>query len=73
VLSLVQSLTGNEVTRKVAYTAEAGQYQGAGFPTVLCGPGSIDQAHQPDEYIESTEVDAGERFIRSLIGELESD
>jgi len=35
VLSLVQSLTGNEVTRKVAYTAEAGQYQGAGFPTVL--------------------------------------
>lgn len=73
VLSLVQSLTGNEATRKVAYTAEAGQYQGAGFPTVLCGPGSIDQAHQPDEYIESTEVDAGERFIRSLIGELESD
>ncbi len=35
VLSLVQSLTRNEVTRKVAYTAEAGQYQGAGFPTVL--------------------------------------
>ncbi|MGA0382073.1 MAG: acetylornithine deacetylase [Arenicellales bacterium] len=72
ILSLVQSLTGNEVTHKVAYTAEAGQYQGAGFPTVLCGPGSIDQAHQPDEFIEESEVEAGERFLRSLIADLEA-
>ena len=70
ILSLVQGLTGNLETSKVAYTAEAGQYQGAGFPTVLCGPGSIDQAHQPDEYLESSEVENGERFIDSLIAHL---
>ena len=70
ILSLVQALSGNSETRKVAYTAEAGQYQGAGFPTVLCGPGSIDQAHQPDEYIATSEVESGERFIQALIDEL---
>ena len=70
ILSLVQGLTGNLETSKVAYTAEAGQYQGAGFPTVLCGPGSIDQAHQPDEYLESSEVENGEHFIDSLIANL---
>ena len=44
----------------------------AGFPTVLCGPGSIDQAHQPDEYIEASEVEAGERFLQALVNELSS-
>jgi acetylornithine deacetylase len=66
-------LTGNLETSKVAYAAEAGQYQGAGFPTVLCGPGSIDQAHQPDEYLESSEVENGERFIDLLIANLSVD
>tara|TARA_Y100001934_G_C12096729_1_gene651886 strand:- start:12 stop:848 length:837 start_codon:yes stop_codon:yes gene_type:complete len=70
ILSLVQSLSGRTETYKVAYGTEAGQYQGAGFPTVLCGPGSIDQAHQPDEYIEVSEVQAGERFLRTLVDEL---
>jgi len=56
----------------VAYGTEAGQYQGAGFPTVLCGPGSIDQAHQPDEYIEASEVEAGQRFLQALVNELSS-
>jgi len=72
ILGLVQSLSGRPETYKVAYGTEAGQYQGAGFPTVLCGPGSIDQAHQPDEYIEASEVQAGERFLRALVSELSS-
>lgn len=70
ILSLVQSLTGSDDTARVAYGAEAGQYQGAGFPTVLCGPGSIDQAHQPNEFIEVDEVESGERFLSDLITEL---
>ena len=70
ILSLVQSLNGKTETYKVAYGTEAGPYQGAGFPTVLCGPGSIDQAHQPDEYIEVSEVQAGERFLKTLVDEL---
>ena len=72
ILGLVQSLSGRSETYKVAYGTEAGQYQGAGFPTVLCGPGSIDQAHQPDEYIEASEVEAGERFLQALVNELSS-
>ena len=72
ILGLVQALSGRNETYKVAYGTEAGQYQGAGFPTVLCGPGSIDQAHQPDEYIEASEVEAGERFLQALVNELSS-
>tara|TARA_B100001964_G_scaffold245661_2_gene334486 strand:+ start:1344 stop:2483 length:1140 start_codon:yes stop_codon:yes gene_type:complete len=70
VLNLVQALTGRLDTTRVAYGAEAGHYQGAGFPSVLCGPGSIDQAHQPDEYIDLSEINSGEQFLRALISEL---
>jgi acetylornithine deacetylase len=56
-------------TTAVAYATEAGRFQGAEIPTVVCGPGSIDQAHQPDEYIAITEIDAGIAFMRRLIAE----
>ncbi|MBV9219500.1 MAG: M20/M25/M40 family metallo-hydrolase, partial [Methylobacteriaceae bacterium] len=45
---------------------EAGQFQGAGLPTIVCGPGNIDQAHQPDEYIEMTQIEACVGFMRRL-------
>jgi len=54
----------------VPYAAEAGQFQQAGFPTVICGPGSIDQAHQPNEYIERSQLERGDNFLRSLIRSL---
>ncbi len=66
-VELVQRLTGLPDTREVAYAAEAGQFQGAGFGTVICGPGSIDQAHQPDEFIELSEISAADRLMASLI------
>ncbi|MDA4847855.1 acetylornithine deacetylase [Hoeflea poritis] len=40
----------------VSYATEAGFFQQAGWPTVVCGPGSIDQAHRPDEYVETTQL-----------------
>ena len=43
-----------------------GHYQAAGIPTVVCGPGSINQAHQPDEYITLEQLEAGEAFMRRL-------
>ena len=67
---LVKTLLGNEATYKVPYAAEAGQFQEAGLPAVICGPGSIDQAHQPDEYITLQQVEAGMQFIRRLIAYL---
>ncbi|HEX5776873.1 MAG TPA: acetylornithine deacetylase, partial [Caulobacteraceae bacterium] len=65
---LVRRLTGdNGPGRFASYAAEAGQFRNAGFSVVLCGPGSIDQAHQPDEYIELTQIDRGAAFMGRLV------
>jgi acetylornithine deacetylase len=64
---LARTLAGdNGPLRAVSYAAEAGQFQGAGFATVICGPGSIEQAHQRDEYIEIAQVERGAAFMRRL-------
>ena len=57
----------NGPARVVPYAAEAGQFQEAGFSTVICGPGSIDQAHQADEYVERTQMERGGTFMARLI------
>ena len=49
------------------YATEAGRFQSAGLPTVVCGPGLIDQAHQPDEFITLDELARGEAFMRRLV------
>jgi acetylornithine deacetylase len=64
---LAKSITGQNATGVVAYAAEAGQFQEAGFSTVLCGPGSIDQAHQADEFISLEQIDEATTFLRKLI------
>jgi len=56
----------NGPARAVSYAAEAGQFQRAGLSTVLCGPGSIEQAHQPDEYVEVSQMERGAAFMRRL-------
>lgn len=66
--AFARSLTGdNGPPRVVAFAAEAGQFQQAGFSTVICGPGSIEQAHQPDEYVEVSQMERGALFMRRLI------
>ena len=67
---IARALTGDNAIHAAAYAAEAGQFQGAGFSTVICGPGSIDQAHQPNEYITLDQVDLCERFLRRLMDDL---
>ncbi len=57
----------NGPPRVVAFAAEAGQFQGAGFSTVICGPGSIDQAHQPDEFVELSQMERGAAFMARLV------
>jgi len=66
-VALVEALTGLSSGSHAPYVAEAGQFQAAGFSTVICGPGSIDQAHQPNEFISVAQIDRGENFIRKLI------
>jgi acetylornithine deacetylase len=66
--TFARRLTGdNGPPRTAAYAAEAGQFQAAGFSTVLCGPGSIEQAHQPDEYCEVAQFERGWSFMRRLV------
>lgn len=64
---LARSLTGDNGSHVVSYGTEAGQFQGAGFSVVVCGPGSIEQAHQPNEYLELSELEKGSQFIQDLI------
>ncbi|WP_439499752.1 acetylornithine deacetylase [Bosea sp. (in: a-proteobacteria)] len=67
--TLVMRLAGRNSTIAVAYATEAGHFQRAGLPTIVCGPGSIDQAHQPDEFITLEQLSAGEAFMRRLMEE----
>ncbi|MET0606396.1 MAG: acetylornithine deacetylase [Beijerinckiaceae bacterium] len=59
-------LVGGNRTTTVPFGTEAGHFQAAGIPTVVCGPGSINQAHQPDEYITLAALSRGEDFMRRL-------
>jgi acetylornithine deacetylase len=68
--TLAMRLTNTNVTITVPYGSEAGQFQKAGIPTVLCGPGDIAQAHQPDEWIDESELAKCEIFVRELGREL---
>jgi acetylornithine deacetylase len=66
VVQLAKALTGQNTTAKVAFGTEAGLFQAGGMPAVVCGPGSIDQAHKPDEFIARDQVLQCEGFLRKL-------
>jgi acetylornithine deacetylase len=68
--ALVLALARKNSTEVVAYGTEAGQFQEAGNQAVICGPGSIAQAHKPNEYIDLGEVRACEIFMRRLLDEV---
>ena len=64
---LARELTGANAVETVSYGTEAGHFQTYGIPAVICGPGSIDQAHRADEYVALSELDACEVFLRKVI------
>ncbi|APE43093.1 acetylornithine deacetylase (ArgE) [Sulfitobacter alexandrii] len=68
--TLVRQITGDNASHKVSYGTEAGQFQEAGYSAVICGPGSIDQAHQPNEFIEVSQFEAGHDFMKKLVARL---
>ncbi len=63
---LAQQLSGESSTTLVAFGTEAGIFKNAGIPTVVCGPGSIQQAHQPDEYVSLQQLGRCEQFMQKL-------
>jgi acetylornithine deacetylase len=68
--TLVKQVAGSNSAGKVSYGTEGGIYEEAGIPTIVCGPGSIQQAHKPDEWIEISQLDACDSFIRRLAARL---
>jgi acetylornithine deacetylase len=66
VTRLAQRLSGEAGTTLVAFGTEAGLFKNAGIPTVVCGPGSIQQAHQPDEFVSLEQLGRCEAFMQGL-------
>ena len=71
--ALARRLTGDNGSHTVAYGTDGGHFQNRGFSVVICGPGNIAQAHQPDEFIELSEFTAGEKMLDRLIESLQTD
>jgi acetylornithine deacetylase len=66
VTRMAQRLAGEQGTTLVAFGTEAGIFKKSGIPTVVCGPGSIVQAHQPDEYVSLEQLARCQAFLRGL-------
>ena len=64
---LALHLAGANGTHAVSYCTEAGLFQQIGIPAIICGPGSIEQAHKPDEYIDNSEMQKCEMFMKRLL------
>ena len=72
IVGLIKRISGNSSLSTVAYGAEAGQFAAEGFQSVICGPGSIKEAHRADEFIDKKELHKGVQMIHKLIAELSS-
>jgi acetylornithine deacetylase len=64
---LVRRLTRDGQVRKVGYGTEAGLFQEAGVPAIVCGPGDIAVAHRPDEFVELAQIAACEAFLDRVV------
>ena len=65
-VGLALALTGANATRAVSYATEAGLFEEAGCPTVICGPGNIEQAHAADEFVTVAQLEACMAFLAKL-------
>lgn len=66
VKSTIMQVTGNNQSYAVAFATEAGLFQQANIPAIVCGPGSIEQAHKPNEFISEEQLGLGIRMIEKL-------
>jgi acetylornithine deacetylase len=69
VVGYVERLAAGKHGGKVAFGSEAGQFQRAGFAAVICGPGSITDAHRPDEFITFEQIRKAETFISRIVAD----
>jgi acetylornithine deacetylase len=71
IVDLVKKLSRNSELETVAYAAEAGQFALGGYQSIICGPGSIAQAHRANEFIDKDQLNKGVKMLMSLVGEME--
>lgn len=64
---LAQNVTQSTLNKKVSYATEAGLFQEAGIPTIICGPGSIEEAHRPNEFVSIEQIQCYEKILYSLV------
>jgi acetylornithine deacetylase len=69
-VALALALTGADRTKAVSFTTEAGLFEEAGVPAVICGPGNIADAHAADEYVPVAQLEACLAFLDGLAGRL---
>lgn len=69
---LIAGLVSSSARHKVAYATEGGQFTNAGIPTVICGPGSIEQAHKANEFVELEQLAQCDVFLNKLLETLQS-
>ena len=62
----LEKLKSNSIST-VSFGTEAGVFNKVGFETIVCGPGSIEQAHKPNEYIEETQLKKCDEFLTKII------
>ncbi|TXG35215.1 acetylornithine deacetylase [Seonamhaeicola maritimus] len=69
---LISKITGNKEWQTVSYASEAGHFANAGFESIICGPGSIAQAHRADEFISKDQLNKGIEMMYALVKHLET-
>ncbi|NCF48643.1 MAG: acetylornithine deacetylase [Bacteroidetes bacterium] len=69
--TIVRQITGDNAEHVVSYGTEAGQFQERGYSAVICGPGDIAQAHQPNEFIEISQFNSGHSFLQKMLGTMD--
>ena len=71
-ISFLNGLTGNNSVKKVSFGTEGGLFSNElNIQTAICGPGSMNQGHQPDEYIEKVQIDLCDQMLENLLNKLE--
>lgn len=67
VVALAKNASGETTTEKISFCTEGGILQEAGIPTIICGPGSVEQAHKPNEFVKTAQLHRAEVFLRRFI------
>jgi acetylornithine deacetylase len=66
-INLIEIAGEKNIIKKVSYATEAGLFQKAGIPTIVCGPGSIMEAHKANEFVSLEQLNECEKFLRMVV------